>query len=419
MSEVLQQARNLGLGTRTTEVLAVDKSAASSLPITNTLVPISVAGGVVEVLTAHIPTPEEYKALTEATSAGVTITVTTQQILQGAALLATEALNSSALSLTQILVDALSEDPSTRMVTLTRSGKPVVSTALGARDLTGVGAIDDTGFEQVTRNLVSSDVISTPSSRWRVTFSQSQVIASRVPYEVASPATLGMPRLVEGFAVPVPGLVLVSGQSGSGRTAAAIALASRLDTPFSYVSPTLDAPLPPSTHFTSFEQLPASTAPLVVDSPADSDFLIRAVTAAAAGSKVFVTISAADMPVALALLASLTSPSALAATWVGSVHCLSLPGFSQAWEHVFSVVSATPAASTALLSNSPVKIARALDGLGTQFVLPTHLALAKAVTASRISLANAQAASVDPARLAMALGDWDTASPEGLSDQIL
>ena len=285
--------------------------------------------------------------------------------------------------------------------------------------MTAVGALDQNGFEQLATMGDLAQVVEVSSGRWRVQKYDSALVATRVQSGIVSPAELGLPRLVESLTLATAGLVLLSGRPGSGRTTAASSLASRSGSPFYYVSSSLDAPVDPSQFVRSLLDLPASNAPVVIDTPDELDSLAQAVSLAAAGYRVYVVVSAASMATALTLLAGVTTASQLASVWVGSTHVACLTGTKSNWEHVYGAAVATPATTAAVLTASQFKLAQSWDALGSQFVLPLHLTLARAVSAGKVPLKTAEAASGDVPRFTMALGDWDVSSPEALSEQII
>lgn len=238
MTDFLQAVAAAGYSTTPTPPASVDPVAARMLVNVEKAAGIALAGDVLLVALDEVPSPARIAELEAATGMGITITVTTSEILTGLrAAAARTGIDGASRTLSAVLTEAAQAGASD--VLLTAGRRPAVRTAGTIATLETFPHMASADISHAQAWLLGTSgrhrgVVTLGSSRWRVHHSPSENSSSmalrRLPGAPVRAEDLHAPVALVSAATAPHGLVVVASGPGGGKTTTAAALLDRINT---------------------------------------------------------------------------------------------------------------------------------------------------------------------------------------------
>jgi twitching motility protein PilT len=321
---LLASARQAGFAVLSAPV-SVDPAAARLLPDDTGVIATAAAGGVLQVVSDHVPSPAEFNELSKLSGMLVTVSVAPSQVFRQVAMQAAPAEGEPPRSIGPALAEAVARGASD--VHLSVGAPPVLRVAgelveldpwppLSSRDL-DAAARWVAGDHMDTFTGDFDCAVSYAGGRWRVSvYRQRQALAMAlrlIPSTPPASEDLSLPAAVVALSKETQGLVLFVGPTGSGKSTTQASLLDRINRTRSCHIVTVEDPveyLHPSKRAVVHQRevgddtesfatglrhvLRQDPDVILVGEMRDPETMATALTAAETGHLVFATVHATD-----------------------------------------------------------------------------------------------------------------------------
>lgn len=416
-ADALVYARECGFPTRTEPVVAVDADAARRVGQFASAVAVSVSHGVVELLTDHVPTPDEYAAWSASSGNDVAVVVTTSEILEGARDVAVARNSEEGSQSLAALVERLTEDnPSLELVTFRPGHLPLLVAAGAQFEDSSAGKVTYEAFDALSDSVGGGCVLNLRNCAYRVRRSslvQDPVITvARVCQETLTLADISAPSCIEQLLGGSRSLVFVLGQPRSGCSTAAAAVANALVQKYGQlvqvVSDVREPWMPASwLHSESLADGGAeSVAVTLVDDPASLAALDDAVQLACRGQRVVVTVHGSSIETFVSWAAQRYGPAVVAGVSAGVIRCVKTIDTVGQTVVLYEVLGVDDVVAQELSRTGSVSVYRSMERQGNAGSVALEWLLAAAVSRGEVDEGTAAGLVADSQRWSAAQGHF-------------